>query len=98
MSLSLADLVADRRTITVAYKGHEVSVTYKPAAYTGEVARTGLPYLEFVVALVESWDLVDGDTPVAVDEETVGSLPQAFLKAVSVAIIGDASLGEAESS
>lgn len=100
MSLSLADLVNDRRTITVDYLDHQVKVVYKPSAYTGEVAmQLGvMSTWEFVVKVVESWDVLDGDTPVAINEANVNGLPIRFLRMVASSIIEDVSLGEAESS
>lgn len=100
MSLSLSDLVNDRRTITVEYLDHKVTVTYKPSTYTGEVAsQLGvMPTWEFVVKIVEEWDVLDGDTPVAINEANVNALPIRFLRIVTAGILEDVSLGEAESS
>lgn len=100
MSLSLTDLVNDRRTVTVTYLGHDVKVTYKPSAYTGEVAaQLGvMPTWEFIVTIVEEWDVLDGDTPVPVDEANVNGLPIRFLRVVTAGILDDVNLGEAEGS
>lgn len=101
MSLSLADLVGDRRTLTVTYNDHDVSFVYRPGAYTAEMAAnlTTIPIAEVIPQLVVEWDVLDETGgKLAPDAAMVAGMPMRFLRAVMTAILADVSLGEAEGS
>lgn len=101
MSLTLADLAADRRTIPVKYFDHEAELTYRPSLYTGEMfSRLNvMPTAQFIAELVEKWDVLGDDgEPLALDADVVSTLPIGFLRVVADSIIEDVNQGKAASS
>lgn len=99
--VSLAEFSKNRRTIPVVYFNATIDVTYRPAAYTAEVAAQAIdqPVGEFLELLIDSWDLTDeNDTPIETDADSLVKLPLRLLQECAAAIIRDVRLGEAESS
>lgn len=95
---SLAELAADRATATVDWTGHEITVVYRPNAYTYAVAVrvAEMPVDEAFDLLVESWDLTDADgDPVPFDDPRV---PNGLRPKIVIAVLRAANSGEAESS
>lgn len=100
MGLRLEDLKTDTRTVTVAYRGHELHVTYKPSAYTptfirdmrirpdGETQAEAL--VPMLTVLVQTWDLLDDkEKPLPITAELLGTLEIPFLNAIGTAINQD---------
>lgn len=94
MPIKLSDLAAQTRQIDVAFGGETAQVVYRPNAVTPEfVARVGkgLPLLDAVCALVESWDVLAYDgAPVEVSAANLANVPMQFLQAVFNTIYLDA--------
>lgn len=83
--LSVKDLTDDTRTVTVAYDGHDVHVTYRPSTInTPFTERIGSDSMAALIAdAAESWDVVDehgGAYPITV--ESVGALNVGFQRRV----------------
>lgn len=96
--LRLADLAEDRRTITVAVQtstqSFDVQLTYRPSVFTPSFWRSfaTLPIEEFVVAVVETWEVEDLD-PASLDD--VGRLPTSVLSQIFDAVTADLRVGKA---
>ena len=94
MPIRLSELAAQTRQIEIAFGGETARVVYRPNAVTPEfVARVGkgLPLLDAVCALVESWDVLGDDgAPLEINAVNVANVPMPFLQAVFNTIYLDA--------
>lgn len=111
MPLKLTDLQKDRRTITFAIPigtnettGEEVTeeltVTYRPSAYTGKTEKElnellkgewkSAMGLEFVHRLVVRWDLEgEDDQPYPTSIDALSELPSTFIGEVITSVAND---------
>lgn len=97
--IELADLVNDRKELTIETGVGELNVTYRPSAFTAatedryidqiERKRVNMAYVEALVEIVDEWDLVSEGQPVVLDRETLSTLPSVFLSDVFWAIVQD---------
>lgn len=98
--ITLSDLVQDRREITVSLKnGMELSITYRPGAYTAAVEDEVLKALNQnrvlnalvtrLSSILVEWDLVDEKGKVLPIPSTLKQLPGEVLVAIMEAIIKD---------
>jgi hypothetical protein len=97
-SISLLDLINERAETSVQWKGHEVTLVYRPfndavaeklgAVLTHKgVAGMGRVAAEALAAVLLEIGLTDGDgQPVAPTVENLAPLPSAFLMACVVAV------------
>jgi hypothetical protein len=97
MALKLADIRANRKTVSVEYQGASFNVVYKPAEITPAFLDTLAEMESYREALVnqvstfaESWEVLDDQgKPIAPTPEFVETLPLDFLEAVMGAITKD---------
>lgn len=79
--MELDEFYGGERTIKVkaGSKGQVLTVTYDPAAisYARLLRMTDI---EFLVAVLKSWDLTDKGHPVLLTAEALGELPREFLR------------------
>lgn len=100
--MRLSQLLSEERTLPIEMDGDILTITYNPSAYTAEAEdryignretqRNIGALAEALTALLISWDLTDdeGET-VALDRDTLRTLPGKFLNDVMEAINEDAS-------
>ncbi len=103
MPLTLADLKAKRRSVTVTWEGETINIEYAPAdvnpSYNSQVSalvKNGGGELDeaqqwaLLLRVVKSWDLMDGDQPLPVSPEVLSVLPNSLLQSIVVAVVQDA--------
>jgi len=95
--MQVSTLQKSTRKIQVSVSEGELSVEYRPAAYTAEVEMMMLEaeksplstMCKLIEKIVVSWDLMDGDQPYPVTFEALSRLPVQFLSAIVQAITED---------
>lgn len=104
MAINLNQLALDTATVEVEFQGHTADVTYRPAAITtnrlSELQRSAVDddtdaITEFLVDVLEDWDVKRGSKKVPIDVENMGIIPMVFLRSIMFAIMEDSSAGEA---
>lgn len=94
---SITELAADRSTVTVNYRSHEVTVAYRPSTYTTEfvVNQVGRQVAESLADLLDSWEVTGDDgEPLALTVENLRVLPFGLLSMIYNAVRNDAILGD----
>ena len=101
MPLTLAHLKRNTRTLVLEYAGEQVNVTYKPGAMSPALSlemadpATNLPVVTVLEQTLVSWDVIGDDAqPLAVDHDTLLTLPSDFLGTVFSALMDDVSVGK----
>jgi hypothetical protein len=92
--MDLKDLLSgDFKDIKVEWNEHTVMVTFDPSVYTPELEAkvTGegsgsQQLVELLITLVRAWDITEDGQPFPVTAESMGTLPVAFLTAITVEI------------
>lgn len=90
MTLRLADLQADRRTVMVEYGGQQVEATYQPSRVTPAFVQTASAP-SYVTEALADWDL-----ELDRSEEGLVQVPRPFVTAVARAILQDALIDAVE--
>lgn len=111
MPITVGALKKDKRSTPVTYGSEEVSLHYKPSAWTPETEdalveridsgdeTANTPMLENFCALVYDWDVQNDDgTPYEISVENLRKLPSAFITTCTRAIMEDMMPGEARRS
>lgn len=83
--LSIKDLAADKRTITIPYGEHEVHVTYRPSTITVAFSkRVGVDDIsEIAATAIDAWDVADDDgNPYPLTADKLAELSVGFLRRV----------------
>ena len=75
--LKISDFAEDTATTTVTYRKHKVEFTFRPGAYTGELARDAQRAAEVIAKCVTEWNV---DSPLTVEE--LEKLPAGLIAAV----------------
>lgn len=91
--LTISQLADDTATATVKYRSHEVTFTFRPGAYTGQLARDAERAAEVVAACVTEWNI---DCPL--DTASIEKLPAGLITQIYRHVRDDsvlAGLGEA---
>lgn len=98
MPINLAQIAADRATIQVEFGGETSKITIRPSIVTPariSAARASAQdggddladTVGFLVEVIESWDVVDGDQPVPVSAEVISQMRLDLVQALTKAII-----------
>lgn len=97
--MKLADLVADRRTITVPFGAHELAVSYAPSQWVYDLTLryASMSVAELLTELRVEWDLEDDDGRIPCTEEGCKRVLTPVLRSIERALLKDAAtLGEVE--
>lgn len=94
--VTLTEIAAARRTVTVTWSGFSIDVTYRMSERTFAAQAKDAEWLDRLVALIDTWDITrDDGTAAPVTRKTLDKLPVPLLLAISTAIGEDDGVGEA---
>ncbi|KPL70119.1 hypothetical protein ADN00_18940 [Ornatilinea apprima] len=105
MSIRISDLVQEERTITIMVGDEELSVTYRPKAYTPlvedqmqslmESNRPGNGLAQMLSHILINWDVVDeNNKPIETTFENIRKFPVALLTLITQEINKDNRAGD----
>lgn len=105
MSIRISDLVQEERTITIMVGDEELSVTYRPKAYTPlvedqmqslmESNRPGNGLAQMLSHILIKWDVVDeNNKPIETTFENIRKFPVALLTLITQEINKDNRAGD----
>lgn len=94
MPIQFGELKRNKRRIPVTWDGMTVDIEYSPSSYTAQIeiemrSITDTPAQSMAGALSEMvtwWDIIEGDTPLPANKETMLHMPVGFLGAMMTAI------------
>jgi hypothetical protein len=104
MPVAVTKLQRDTRTLSVPWDADTLNLVYRPGSVTPDLVEAVAqpevkqPVVTFLLATVQSWDLLDdADKPLPVTEGLLSELPMLFLRAVQTAILEDLQVPKARS-
>ena len=100
MALDIQQLAGKTAVIDVPFMGQSTRVTYNPSVLTQEAlikAQDGTDegFIEFFTTLVKAWDVTKGKNKVPLTKNGLTTVPLILLRAIFMAIMGEAGNGEA---
>lgn len=100
MSVRVANLSANTKSVTIDIDGETLNITYRPSGMTPETEdrlhamaaerRGGASLITLLVDVLASWDLLGNDErPYPITTESLAKLPTLFLSKVAEGIMQD---------
>lgn len=102
MAIDFADILAEKADATVSYRGQSMRVSYFPDVITTAAIKElesksqedPAAFLEFLVRLLDSWDVKAGGKPIPLTVEGLEQLPLLFLKEIYFQIMESSGSGD----
>lgn len=95
MPITFEDILADRKPVTVTWRGHRAEVAYRPTAITPRFLKA-VPkdadidlLVQTVAHLLVDWEITRAGEPVPIEPEAMMDLPIDLLSAVLSAVMDD---------
>lgn len=104
MAINLNQLALDKAEVVAYFQTQEAKIVYRPSKITtdrlSQLQRSAVDddmgaVIDFLVDVIEDWDVTRGKTKVPIDKENLGGIPMVFLRAIMIAVMEDSTAGEA---